>query len=209
MPRNSRKKARWSKKEPLSVKNAKAIKKLKKLPEVKHRDNQYGELDFDSDGDIHFLTTLPQGVGQEQRVGGSVRCTMIQIRGYIKEQGAGSDGIGRIIVFRVKEKAAATTIASTTVLESVNVVAHYVRENMPNIKVYYDETFPFDTTQHSNIPFKITIKPNTLMQYNDDAAGNENDQTKSPMYALLLSNVATGADCPHYYLNVRMWFTDS
>ncbi len=193
----------------LAVRNARAIKRLKKRPELKVHTVQSTNEDIDTDGLIYFINTLPEGTGADQKIGEEALMKMIHIRGYVKEQGNGTDGICRIIIVRWKMKEDAVVITVGDVLDSVNVISHYHNHNRNQFVVYYDETFPIDTALNSNIPIKITMKPNCKVKYNADATGNETDCVQSAFYIITVSDIPTGANCPHAYFNCRMYYTDS
>ncbi len=192
----------------LAVKNAVAIKKLKKGVEHKYKSTSFAIEDIDTVGSIHYMNTIAVGNDVETRNGNEVTATHLHIRGYVAEQGAGADGIGRLLIGRWRKKEDTRQIVITDFLNTVNIVSATNLLEAGNYKIYYDETFPIDVSVHSNIPFKIDIKLNSVIKYNNDGVGDETDCITNALYIMFMSNIVSGENCPHLYASWRLSYTD-
>lgn len=181
---------------------------LKKMIEYKIVDWAIAEEDLDSDGIIKFIPTIAEGDGGNERSGQEVFATRLTLRGRITKQGNGSDGLIRMLLVRMKKKDATITGQITDFLTATSITSPHNQPNRDNYKIYYDETFAIDEALRSNIPFYITQKLKSRIRYNADTVGNENDCVENPLYFIAFSNIATGADCPHLYVQGTLSYTD-
>ncbi len=76
-----------------------------------------------------------------------------------------------------------------------------------NIKVYWDHTFAYDTTQHSQIPFVINQKLDHKAVWTS-ATGTVGALNTNAMYLFVLSTEAAGANAPAVQITSRYSFTD-
>lgn len=199
-------------------KNKRKLTMLSKAMEMKHLDGTGTLATCDTSGEKLWLNQVDQGDLPESRDGKKIQARRIFIRGYISNtNGTPADGIMRIILVRRKDAGGNTfdvdnidrgllyndTSGGYTVLSNMNT------RNAHNYDVLLDETFGYDTTQYSQIPFKIVKKLNHQATYTLAVTVDDADCSKNALFLFCFTNQATEANAPSVVYEYRYSFLDA
>ncbi len=190
--------------------NRKAIKKQKRQIEWKYIEVPFDDTNINTTGKITCLNPVAQSAGASTRgtrIGNQTINRKLTIRGvFDNSHGTEVDAIVRMIIFKSKDVSNVLP-ALTTVLSVGNWRSHRNFDELYNIDVKYDVTFGMDTSQHTLIPFKYTLKMNNKAIY--DAAGGTYTAVEANGYYMLLLSQVEGTDhCPVLNAISRFYFQD-
>ncbi len=193
-------------------KNKKALKRLNEQIEYKMIDLIRSTIVGDDDGNFLSLALIAVGDTASGRTGEKIYARRIMIRGHIhNDRGTPEDGTIRLLLIR-KKQTGGVAVALQDVLRNENsgtstLFAMRNPHNAHNLVVYYDETIAYDTSQHTNIPFKIIQKLAHTQQYNT-TTGVETALESNGIYLMAIGDQATAANAPGVTFEARYSYTD-
>jgi len=168
------------------------------------------DQDANTTGTIQTLSVISHGITQSTRIGDTIVIKSITIRGFLhNDQGTPVDNIVRLIVWKNLNPNGVTEVINANVLESVTVNALRDWDHKLRIKVYYDQTFVMDTSQHTLIPFKIRIAGLRSKVTYEGTGGGELDSMMNHYYFGLISTVAGTTNDPLVDFDFRVTYDDA
>ncbi len=194
--------------------NKRKIKMLSKAMELKLYDTDTVTMaNVDTAGHADFLNSIAQGNTEHTRDGNECLLRKIKIRGYIQNtNGTPQDGVMRLLLVRYKNQMAAT-LTIGRLLQNTNSAISTVNtfrnpDYTEQIVVIDDTSFGYDTTQYSQIPFKMEKKLNSENKW-DSAGGATGDCLLNGLWLVAVTNQATTANAPSIVYEARTSFCDS
>lgn len=197
-------------------KNKRLLKKLSNNIEYKYYDGNCGLTTIPNTGDQHCLNVVDNGDLYNQKEGREITSRRIMIRGYVNNNnGTPADGVLRIMLVRYHHaKGATLTVpdvlyndgaAATSVNSMINM------ENKRQFDIIADTTFGYDTTQHTQIPFKIKKKLDHKVIFNTERTSGTSaaDIELNSLWFLAITNQATEANAPSITAEYRYSFCDA
>lgn len=196
-------------------KNKRDLKKIKRGISYKWYDANCALTTVPNTGDQVCLNPINCGTGYNNRKDRNIQARRIMIRGYINNNnGTPADGVIRIILVRYKECNGAS-LTMGTLLYNHGTAAFTVNSNKnmdhkQDFDIICDTTFGYDTTQHTQIPFKIVKKFDHEVVYNSDSTSGI-DHThieENSLWFMAITNQATEANAPSITAEYRYSFCD-
>lgn len=180
----------------LAKKNYGKIKQLSKSLEYKSYTDSYDNQSLLRDTPLVYYFTPPivRGTTHAQRIGTKITVKKIMIRGYLSSLNTTpTDSIVRIIIVRHRNNAGDPFTRSELLYTASNINSLYATHTSKNYAVIYDQTVAMDTAMHSLMPFKISLKLNSDVEYNTTDGSSYADVEKNNfvMLAYSTNNVAT------------------
>lgn len=191
-------------------KNARKIKKINAQVEAKEsRISVVTNLELNEVDSITTLSVVAQGLDDDDRIGNTIFCKNIMIRGILhNDHGTPVDALVRLIVFRWKNPRSDVPATSSGVLESLAINSMRDWKERDQFVVMYDNTFSLDTTQHTKVPFKIRLKINKKIMFNASTKSATAAETNG-IYISSFSDVTGTTNNPRMDVQSRMTFTDA
>lgn len=194
----------------LPKKNYKDLKFLKKAIEMKLRDTTTAGVNIDNTGNCHFIPNIGQSSAENARNGCEITARKIKIRGYIDNSAEGAnsvDNIVRLILVRKKDNQNSTLSIPDLLQDGVDVNSFMQKDRSHNYHIYWDQTIALDTTQHSKVPFKVSINVNSQIKYDKDVTtGGPTDCQENGFYLVYFGTEATYP--PDLYATYRITYAD-
>ncbi len=133
------------------------VRLLKSALEHKNLDINH-TVQMNTTGQVVVVNALGTGDLGTTREGMKVTGKRLFIRGTIENNnGTPADGVCRLMIF-IRKDVAGILPTMASLLKTVDVNAPRLKNRKHDFVVLYDNTFVFDTTQHSLIPIKINIR---------------------------------------------------
>lgn len=144
-------------------------------------------LGFGTTGSVNLISGIGQGDTETGREGNSVLAKTLQMRLNPLWGSTTGPSLNRVIVFRDKQAIADTTPPLADLLES-NVYGRIDHVTKQRFQIYYDRTFPMDST---NRQYMITknFKVNQHLLFNGPL---NSDTQKSPIYIATIGSQGDG-----------------
>ncbi len=193
-------------------KNKKKISRVANIIERKFIDATSTDVEVNTTSAIVQLTGVSEGVTTSTRIGDQVTGKSIMIRGFLDNNNHGGtnvDCICRIIVWRIRQGNGITPVIADEILTNVDVNAMQDWDKKMKNKMYYDQTFVMDTSQHSIIPFKIRLsRLNIKVRYQGTGAGLADAMDNNFMIGFF-STVAGTVNDPQATFTSRFVYEDA
>ncbi len=187
--------------------------KISKIAGIIERKNVFSSVangEANTTGVITNISNINQATSANGREGDQVRVRTITVRGIIaNDHGTPQDCVVRILVWKNLNPNGVTETITNNVLESVDVLSVRDWDHKDRIKVYYDQMFVMDTSQHTLIPFKIHISGLKAKTTYEGSGAGEADNMMNHYYIGILSDVAGTTNNPQIDFNFRLTFEDA
>ncbi len=193
--------------------NKKKISRVTGIIERKAIDATTTGADVNTTGATVQLTGLSEGTAQSTRVGDQVTAKSIMIRGLIDnsvhDAGTPVDCLVRIMVWRIRNQNGTTAVITGQILEAVDINSMQDWQRKDAFKMYYDQTYTMDTSQHTIIPFKIRLSRLNLKIRYEGTGGGQGDAMNNHFYISFFSSVAGAVNDPLITFTKRFVYDDA
>ncbi len=129
----------------LATKAMAGVKKLKSMihVELKSRSQAASTTTVSSTGIILSLNTIPEGTGENERIGVGIKVKSIRIRASIRSAAGGTHTVFRMILFIDRQQEADTTPSVAEVLQTVNSFDYINWINRKRFRILSDRLYVF------------------------------------------------------------------
>lgn len=169
------------------------VQKLKDMVNVEYKEinTQLGNDPITYFGTNNPLNLIPQGVGNGQRTGDSVKLQTLTLRGAINLNAAGQEGLVRLIILNDKNNIiSAPSILLTDVGGPLAPFGNKQEDNKYETKILKDMTFKV-SNQNPITPFKLVLPLNYHTKYTAGTTGIDNGMLRLIFISSILTNPPT------------------